>query len=120
MLANIHCENICNKSEFRRLSAEELMLLNCGVRKDLRVPWTTRRSNQSILKEISPEYSAFPGGSDGKQSTCNAGDLASIPGLARSPGDGNGNPLQYSCLENPMDRGTWQATVLGVIKSQTY
>ena len=56
MLANIHCENICNKSEFRRLSAEELMLLNCGVRKDLRVPWTTRRTNQSILKEINPEY----------------------------------------------------------------
>ena len=56
MLPNIHCENICNKSEFRRLNAEELMLLNCGVRKDLRVPWTTRRSNQSILKEINPEY----------------------------------------------------------------
>ena len=56
MLPNIHCENICNKSELRRLSAEELMLLNCGVREDLRVPWTTRRSNQSILKEINPEY----------------------------------------------------------------
>ena len=47
----------------------------------------------------------FPGGSDCKESTCNAGDLGSIPGLGRSPGAGNGNPFQYSCLENPMDRG---------------
>ena len=49
----------------------------------------------------------FPGGSDGKASACNAGDPGSIPGLGKSSGEGNGNPLQYSCLENPMDRGTW-------------
>ena len=49
----------------------------------------------------------FPDGSDGKASAYNAGDLGSIPGLGRSPGEGNGNPLQYSCLGNPMDRGTW-------------
>ena len=54
----------------------------------------------------------FPGGSDGKASAYNAGDPGSIPGLGRSPGEGNGNPLQYSCLENPMDRGGWLATVL--------
>ena len=53
----------------------------------------------------------FPGVSDGKEYTCNAGDLGLIPELERSPGEGNGNPLQYSCLENPMDRGAWQATV---------
>ena len=47
----------------------------------------------------------FPGSPDGKESACNAGDLGSIPGLGKSPGEGNGNPLQYSCLENPMDRG---------------
>ena len=47
----------------------------------------------------------------GKASTCNAGDMGSIPGSGRSPGEGNGNPLQYSCLENPMDRGAWQAIV---------
>ena len=47
----------------------------------------------------------FPDGSEGKASACNAGDLGSIPGLGRSPGEGNGNPLQYSCLENPMDGG---------------
>ena len=55
----------------------------------------------------------FPGGSDGKASAYNAGDPGSIPGLGRSPGEGNGNPLQYSYLENPMDGGTWQATVMG-------
>ena len=54
-----------------------------------------------------------------KESTCNAGDVGSIPELGRSPGEGNGKPLQYSCLENPMDRGAWQATVHGVAKSQT-
>ena len=49
----------------------------------------------------------FPGGSDGKESACNAGDLGSIPGLGRSPAEGNGYPLQYSCLENSMNRGAW-------------
>ena len=61
----------------------------------------------------------FPGGSDGKESGCNAGDLDSIPGSGRSPGDGNNNPLQCSCLENSMDRGAWRAIVHGVAKSQT-
>ena len=55
----------------------------------------------------------FPGGSEVKASACNAGDPGSIPGSGRSPGEGNGNPLQYSCLENPMDRGAWWATVHG-------
>ena len=61
----------------------------------------------------------FSGGSDSKESACNAGDLGSIPGLGRSPGEGNGYPFQYSCLENSMDRGVQQATVHGVTKSQT-
>ena len=59
----------------------------------------------------------FPGGSDGKASAYNAGDLGLIPGSGRSPGEGNGNPLQYSCLENPMDREAWEATVHGVAES---
>ena len=59
----------------------------------------------------------FPGGSDGKASACNAGDPGSIPGLGRSPGEGNGNPLQYSCLGNPTDGGAWLVTVHGVTKS---
>ena len=61
----------------------------------------------------------FPGGSDGKASASSAGDLGSIPGSGRSPGERNGNPLQYSCLENPMDRGAGEATVHGVAKSRT-
>ena len=56
----------------------------------------------------------FPGSLDGRESACNAGDLALIPGSGRSPGEGNGNPLQYSCLENPMDRGAQWATVYGL------
>ena len=61
----------------------------------------------------------FPGGSDGKESACNAGDLYSIPGSGRSPVGGHDNSLQYSCLENPMDRGTWRAIVHGVANSWT-
>ena len=64
----------------------------------------------------------FPGGTNGKNPPANAGDLrdgGSIPGLGRSPGGGHGNPLQYFCLENPMGRGAWRATVDGVTKSQT-
>ena len=61
----------------------------------------------------------FPSGSDGKDSACNSGDPGSIPRLGRSSGEGNGNPLQYFCLENPKDRGAWKATVLGITKSWT-
>ena len=58
-------------------------------------------------------------GSDGKESACNSGDPVSVSGLRQSPGEGNGNSLQYSCLENPMDRGAWQVTIHGVTKSWT-
>ena len=61
-------------------------------------------------------YITFPCSSVGKESACNAGDPVSIPGSGRSPGEGNGNPLQYSCLENSMDRGVWKATVQGVAR----
>ena len=61
----------------------------------------------------------FPGSSDGKESACNEGNLGLIPGSGKSPGEGNGYPLQYSCLENSMDRRAWQATVHGVANSQT-
>ena len=75
-------------------------------------PW--RRDRLPI-----PVFLGFSGGSDGKESACNAGDLGSIPRLGRSPGVGHGNPLQYSCLGNPMDRGAWQTPVHGVTKSLT-
>ena len=61
----------------------------------------------------------FPWGSDGKVSACNVGNLRLIPGSGRSPGEENGNPLQYSCLENPVDRAAWQAAVHGVTRNQT-
>ena len=75
---------------------------------DFRVPWTARGWRASQVAQTV------------KESACSVGDLASIPGPGRSPGEGNGNTLQYSCLENPMDGGTWQATVHGVTKSQTW
>ena len=80
------------------------------------------RERLSVLRGIVIRLTrqlGFPGGSEVKTSACNAGDLGLIPGLGRSPGGGNGNPLQYSCLENPMDRQAWWATVHGVTKSLT-
>ena len=73
-------------------------------------PWVWQQTSSSV---------SFPGGSDGKESTWNAGGLSSIPASGRSPGGGNCNPLQRSCLGNPMDRGAWWATVHGVAKEQT-
>ena len=67
---------------------------------------------------IEPIHEGFPGGSDGKESACNAGDQGLIPGSGRSPGEGNGNSLQYSCLGNPMDRGAWLTTVHGVVENR--
>ena len=66
---------------------------------------TVSSSSFFFLKQVPVLLMGSPGGSEGKESACNAGDLGLIPGSARSPGKGNGNPLQYSCLENPMDRG---------------
>ena len=63
--------------------------------------WTSKLEVSLVLVQ------GFPSSSDGKVSACNEGDLGSIPGLGRSPGEGNGNPLQYSCLENSMDGGAW-------------
>ena len=81
-------------------------------------------SNDSFLRNCpyaiwKLSESLVPGGSEGKESICNARDLSCIPGSDRFPGEGNGYPLQYSCLENPMDRGAWQVTVHGISKSQT-
>ena len=71
-----------------------------------------------MLKTLLSFHAGFPSGSDAKASVCNAGDPGLIPGLGRAPGEGDGSPLQYSCLENPMDRGTRNATVHGVAKSR--
>ena len=163
------CESLTiKKAACQRIDAFQLW---CW-RRLLRVPWTARRSNQSILEEINPEYSfkglmlklmlqcfghlmqransldktllvgkienrrrrgwqrmrwlygitdseRFPG-SGGKQSTYSAGDLHLIPGLGRSSGEENDNPLQYCWLENPIDRRAWWAIVHGVAKSWTW
>ena len=77
------------------------------------------RTRLRQLSSSSSSSSSFPGGSDSKESACNAGDPGSIPGLGTSPGEGNGNPFQYPCLENPMDRGAWRAVVHGVAESDT-
>ena len=77
-----------------------------------KIPWRKAWQSTSVFLD-------FPGGSDGIESACNVGDLSSIPGSGRSPGGGHGNPHQYSCLENPMDRGARWATVHGVAKSRT-
>ena len=81
-----------------------------------------RKANQPTLCSgwISVLYQGFLGGPDSKESAYNTGDLASIPWLGKSPGEGNGNPLQYSCLENPMDGGAWRASVHGVTESRTW
>ena len=75
--------------------------------------------NEAGMAEPTTQEWGFTGGSDGKESAYRARDPSSIPGSGRSPGEGNGNPLQYSCLENSMDRGTWLATVHEVTKSWT-
>ena len=77
-----------------------------------KIPWRRDRLT-------TPVFLGFLGGSDGEESTCNMGDVGSIPGLGRPPGGGHGNPLQYSCLENPLGRGLLQATVHSISKSQT-
>ena len=85
-------------------------------------PWCTPFPiwNQSVVPFPIWNHSnltcGFPGGSQGKAYACNAGDLGSIPGSGRSAGEGNGHPLQYSCLGNPIDKGTWQAAVHGVAR----
>ena len=92
------------------------MLPSSWCREDIfyiRVLSVFRKQNDVNVEEV------FPGGSGRKESACNAGGKGSVPGSRRSPGEGNGNPLQYSCLENPMDRGAWWATVYAVAEIQT-
>ena len=72
------------------------------------------------LFSLSANGMGFPGGATGKETACNAGDTGSVPESGRSPGGGCGNPLQYSCLENLVDRGAWQATVHEIAKSWTW
>ena len=104
----------------KRWGWKDEFVLNC---KDLYteyigVWYLSARPCFSKWSHATPEMD-FPGGSDGKEYACNVGNLSSIPRSGRSPGEGNGNSLQYSCLENSMDRGAWWARVHGVTQSQT-
>ena len=83
---------------------------------DLWTQWGKERVGQ--IERVALNW-GFPGGSDGKESACSAGDMGSISGSGRSSGEGNGYPFQYSCLENLMDRGAWEVTVDGVAKIRT-
>ena len=89
----------------------------CESPQNLEVTWNEGELFSGGRKQPAQETIC---GSDGKASAYNVGDLSLIPGWGRSPGEGNGYPLQYSCLENPMDRGAWWAAVHGVAKSQTW
>ena len=104
-LSSFTLKRLCSSSSLsaiRVVSSAYLRLL-------IFIPAILIPASESSSPAFCTIYSApgFPGGSDGKASACNAGDLGSIPGSGRSPGEGNGNPLQRSCLENPMDRGAW-------------
>ena len=81
--------------------------------------WICYPFGRKYILKMGTTFLGIPGASDGKVFACNVGDLGSIPGSGRSPGEGNGNPLQYSSLENSMDEGAWWATVHGVAKSRT-
>ena len=76
------------------------------------------RTELDTTEATQQQQQGFPGGSGGKEYACKAGDPGLIPGVGKYPGEGNGNPLQYSCLDNSLARGAWQATVRGVVKSQ--
>ena len=97
-------------------SAHILSVKKTLIREEMQRQKKAVKQDKTII--IQPVW-GFPGSSAGKESVCNAGDPGSIPGLGRSPGEGKGYPLQYSCLENPMDRGTWLAKVHRVAESDT-
>ena len=108
---NLQVQLMPSSNSCKRLTPASRLLIN---------PHPQVSSQARIRKAKNRSQTGFPGGSDGKESASNAGDLGLIPGSGRSPGEGNDSPLQYSCLENPMNRGAWRATVHGVPKSQTW
>ena len=113
-----HCDKCLTHLDITKDTAESPKL-NSGGPSGLQVTkqnW--KHSDLKYLESITWPY-GFPHSLVSKESACNAGDPGSIPGSGRSPGVGNGNPLQYSCLENPRDRGTWRAVVQGMAKSWT-
>ena len=111
MSANL--ENSRNNSNFNVMWPASYFYLKCFISKNVPTTPTTKRQLYSYLC-----CEGFPGNSDHEESACKAGDLGLIPGLGRSPGEGNGYPLQDSCLGNPLDRGACLSTAPGVTNSQ--
>ena len=109
---NLDDDSVCSRAWLRASSSLAKTLGEISIPK-MQCSWLDILAKARVTE-------GFPGGSEVKVSACNSGDLGSIPGSGRSPGKGNGNPLQYSCLENSMDRGGWWATIYGVAKSWTY
>ena len=101
----------CKNSHYDKLHKDNTLSLKL-------LGWWEREERNTLCRKTSTDW-GFPGGSVVKNPPANAGDAGLIPGSGRSPGEGNGNPLQYSCLRNPMNRGAWWATIHGVAKSQT-
>ena len=96
------------------MNSGTLLILHASTEKNIQPSFC-----KALWEKLGFPIVDFLGGSDGKESSCNAGDPGSIPGSARSSGEGNGYPLQYSCLEKSMDRGAWWASVHGVAKGRT-
>ena len=114
--------DICKATSFATLSCLLPLLLSTWLLSTFEIFDLGLKFCVSIggfLRDCILVFKVFPGGAEVKGSACSVGDLGLIPGSGRSPGDGNGNPLQYSCLENPMDGGAWWATVHGVSNIQT-
>ena len=115
-----------SRTRLNQLSSSSSSRQEEPSKKHLEFPPVTKMANKmqdflhgrvTAIHYLPLHNKGLPGGSDSKESACKEGDLGSIPGSGRSPGEGNGNPFQYSCLENPMDRGAWRATVHRVAKS---
>ena len=117
----VYCEGQKSIWEQKRQESQRSFCCNSSVRDEEVLNQGSRNRERPFLRDISQAKHGlgFRGGSDGKESPYNAGDPCSMPGLGRSPREGNGYPFQYSYLENSMDRGAWQATVHEVTKSHT-
>ena len=122
----IHFLQIRKDSELKfQPRVTSCQLVSCSLQREFLTVYKSNGSVYSITEtqkknKILFENRGFSGGSNSKESACNAGDPDLLPGLGRSPGEGDGYPLQYSCLENPMDKGAWWAIVHGVAKSQMW
>ena len=115
----LHCWRQCKLVEpLWRTVWRFIKILKTELPYDPAIPFLGIYPEKIVIQKDT--YTSFPGGLGDKETTCNAGDTGLIPGSGRSPGEGSGYPLQYSCLENPMDRGAWQATAHRVTKSWTW